>query len=214
MNQMIKVALVEDEDDLRAGVGALIRGTPGFDLAGLYLSAEAALRGIPSGEIIPDVVLMDINLPKLSGIEAVRQLKAALPNLLIIMFTVCDSAEEVFPALAAGASGYLLKRTPAAKIMEAIEDVYKGGSPITPSIARLLIQKFSNPVKTLDEPLTAREEAILRLLARGSRYKEIASDLGLGVETVHTHIRHIYEKLHVTSRTEAVVKYMGGSVAG
>jgi DNA-binding NarL/FixJ family response regulator len=209
MSELIRVAVVEDDEDLRAGMGSLIRGTPGFSLAGSYISGEAALRGIPAGEI-PDVVLMDINLPKLSGIETVRQLKASLPQIQIIMFTVCDTAEEVFPALAAGASGYLLKRTPPGQIMSAIEEVYRQGAPMSPAIARMVVENFSKrPGSSADEPLTTREETILRSLAKGWRYKEIATELGVAPETVHTHIRHIYAKLHVTSRTEAVIKYMG-----
>ncbi|MEW6159536.1 MAG: response regulator transcription factor [Verrucomicrobiota bacterium] len=204
----IAVAIVEDDTDLRDSMAALIRGTPSFSLTGAYGSAEAALHGIPLA--LPNVVLMDINLPRLSGIEAVRQLKSTLPELLIIMFTVSESAEAVFPALAAGASGYLLKRTPPAKIMESIEEVVRHGSPMSPSIARMVIESFSRKDKPMHEPLTPREESILRQLAKGWRYKEIASELGVSVETVHTHIRHIYAKLHVTSRTEAVVKYLGG----
>ncbi|MBI4658172.1 MAG: response regulator transcription factor [Verrucomicrobia bacterium] len=203
----IAVSIVEDDPDLRAAMTTLIRGTPNFHLLGAYGSAEEAFRIIP--QCPPDVVLMDIHLPKLSGIECVRQLKAQLPDLVIVMLTVSDSADDVFPALAAGASGYLLKRTPPAKLLEAIEEVHQHGSPMSPPIARLVVQTFFQRDKPVAESLTEREELILRKLAKGWRYKEIATDLGVGVETVHTHIRHIYAKLHVTSRTEAVVKYLG-----
>lgn len=203
----IRVSIVEDDSDLRATLAALIRGTPNFELLGAYGSAEEALRGLP--QAMPEVVLMDIHLPKLSGIECVRQVKTKWPDLVIVMLTVSDSADDVFPALAAGASGYLLKRTPPAKLLEAIEEVHQQGSPMSPPIARMVVQTFSQRDTGATEPLTEREETVLRQLAKGWRYKEIASDLGVGVETVHTHIRHIYRKLHVTSRTEAVVKYLG-----
>ena len=203
----IAVSIVEDDPDLCAAMAALIRGTPNFNLLGTYGSGEEALRDIPRS--VPEVVLMDIHLPKMSGIECVRQLKAQLPDLIIVMLTVSDSADDVFPALAAGASGYLLKRTPLAKLLEAIEEVHQCGSPMSPPIARMVVQTFFHRNEPAAESLTEREETVVRKLAKGWRYKEIAADLGVGVETVHTHIRHIYAKLHVTSRTEAVVKYLG-----
>ncbi len=203
----IAVSIVEDDPDLRATMVALIGGTPNFTVQGAYGSAEEALRNILRS--LPGVVLMDIHLPRLSGIECVRQLKARLPDLLIVMLTVSDSADDVFPALAAGASGYLLKRTPPAQLLQAIEEVHQHGAPMSPPIARMIVQTFFQRGQPAPEPLTEREELVLRHLAKGWRYKEIAADLGVGVETVHTHIRHIYAKLHVTSRTEAVVKYLG-----
>lgn len=203
----LSVAIVEDDPDLRANLAALIRGTPGFVLDGTYGSAEEALIGIARTK--PMITLMDINLPKLSGIECVRQLKHKLPQLVIVMLTVCDTAEEVFPSLAAGASGYLLKRTPPAKLLEAIEEVHRNGSVLSPPIARMVVETFFQRRQPVEEPLTGREEAVLRQLAKGFRYKEIAAEMGVGVETIHTHVRHIYEKLHVTSRTEATVKFLG-----
>ncbi len=205
----LSIAIVEDDPDLRGNLAALLRGTPGFALLGAYGSAEEALREIPRLATRPQLILMDINLPKLSGIECVRQLKQKMPELVIVMLTVCDSAEEVFPALAAGASGYLLKRTPPAKLIEAIEEVHRHGSVLSPPIARLVVGSFFQRQQPVQEPLTEREEAVLRMLVKGFRYKEIAADFGVGVETIHTHVRHIYDKLHVTSRTEAAVKYLG-----
>jgi len=203
----LTVAIVEDDPDLRANLAVLIRGTPGFVLEGVYASAEDALRGIV--RIKPMITLMDINLPKLSGIECVRQLKRLVPELVIVMLTVCDSADAVFPALSAGASGYLLKSTPPAKLLEAIEDVHRNGSVLSSSIARMVVETFYQRGQPVAEPLTSREETVLRHLAKGFRYKEIAAEMGIGIETVRSHVRHIYEKLHVTSRTEATVKYLG-----
>lgn len=203
----IAVSIVEDDPDLLATMATLIRGTPNFNLRGTYGSAEESLRELPKS--VPDVVLMDIHLPRMSGIECVRLLKAQFPKLTIVMLTVSENADDVFPALAAGASGYLLKRTPLTKLLEAIEEVHQHGSPMSPPIARMVVQTFFQGPGPAVEPLTEREEMVVRKLAKGWRYKEIAADLGMGVETVHTHIRHIYAKLHVTSRTEAVVKYLG-----
>jgi DNA-binding NarL/FixJ family response regulator len=203
----LSIAIVEDDLDLRANLAALIRGTPGFALVGAYGSAEEALVGVP--QVKPDVTLMDINLPKLSGIECVRQLKGRMPELEVVMLTVCDSAEEVFPALAAGASGYLLKRTPPAKILDSIEEARRHGSVLSPAIARMVVERFFQRPRPSEQSLTTREESVLRMLAKGFRYKEIAGEFGVGIETIHTHVRHIYRKLHVTSRTEAVVKYLG-----
>lgn len=203
----IAVGIVEDDLELRAAMAALIAGTPNFTLLGAYGSAEEAIRRIPESK--PDVVLMDIQLPRLSGIECVRRLKGQCPDLLIVMLTVSDSADDIFPALAAGASGYLLKRTPPTQLLQAIEEAHQNGAPMSPPIARMVVQTLFQKNQPIPDPLTEREELVLRHLAKGWRYKEIASEMGVGVETVHTHVRHVYAKLHVTSRTEAVVKYLG-----
>jgi DNA-binding NarL/FixJ family response regulator len=208
----LTIAIVEDDPGLRSGLAALIDSTPGFVLHGVYASAEEALAGIP--KTLPKVTLMDINLPRLSGIEAVRKLKCDHPQLVIVMLTICDSPEEVFPALAAGANGYLLKRTPPAKLLEAIEEVYRHGSVLSPPIARMVVDSFYRQPKPAEKPLTQREESVLRALVKGLRYKEIAVEFNVSVETIHTHVRHIYEKLHVTSRTEAAMKYLGRSHTG
>jgi DNA-binding NarL/FixJ family response regulator len=159
----------------------------------------------------PEVVLMDINLPGMNGVECVRRLKPKLPEVQVIMLTVYEDTDSIFNALAAGASGYLLKRTPPAELLEAIRDVHRGGSPMTTHIARKVVQSFqrggvsSRPT----ENLSPREQEVLDCLARGFLYKEIADKLGVSYETVHTYIRRIYEKLQVRSRTEAVAKFLG-----
>lgn len=204
----IRVAIVEDDPDIRQSLSLLVRGTPGYELCGAFESAEAALEGLPGAR--PEVVLMDINLPGRSGIECVRRLKADRPGIQVVMLTVFDDSEDLFNSLSAGASGYLLKRTPPARILEAIAEVHRGGAPMSPQIARMVVEKFfpANVARPRKVELSGREEEVLQLLSQGYRYKEIAATLGLAVDTVHSHLRRIYEKLHVTSRTEAVVKFL------
>lgn len=205
----ITVSVVEDNDALREGWGVLLKGSHGFTCVGAYSSAEEALEKIPAS--IPDVILMDINLPGISGVDCVRKLKKSLPQISIIMITVHEDSEQVFEALKAGANGYLVKRTPPAKILEAIDDVVKGGSPMSSQIARLVVQSFQSSPKVANDmhALTNREQEILALLAKGFRYAEIGESLFISTETVRGHLRHIYEKLSVRSRTEAVLKYLG-----
>jgi DNA-binding NarL/FixJ family response regulator len=204
----IRVALVEDDPMIRQSLAQLVAGTPGYQLCGDFPDAESALEKIPG--LKPEVVLMDINLPKQSGIDCVRQLKAGCPEIQMVMLTVFDDSEDLFNSLSAGASGYLLKRTPPAKILEAIAEVHRGGAPMSPQIARMVVERFCpadiRRPRRID--LSPREEEILQLLTKGYRYKEIGTALGLSVETVHSHLRRIYDKLHVTSRTEAVVKFL------
>lgn len=203
----INIAIVEDNDGIRESLAILISGSEGFNCAAAFKNAEDTIREIPRLNI--DVVLMDINLPGISGIECTRLLKSKNPQLQIIMQTVYENSEMIFESLKAGASGYLLKRTTPAKLLEAIEDVYKGGSPMSSQIARMVVESFQlKPVAEKDLPiLTNREEEILHLLSKGYRYKEIAEKLFISMDTVRSHIRHIYEKLQVRSRTEAVLKY-------
>jgi DNA-binding NarL/FixJ family response regulator len=204
---MIKVAIVEDDARLRESLGVLINGTDELRCVGTYPNAETALREIP--ENWPDVLLSDIHLPRMSGIECVAKLKEIRPQLQVIMLTICGDDEQIFESLKAGASGYLIKKTSPAKILEAIQDVHAGGSPMTSSIARKVVKCFQlqkAPKPELD--LTKRETEILALMAEGKQYKEIAEDLGISALTVRTHIQHIYEKLHVRSRTEAVVRFL------
>ena len=204
----IKVSIVEDNDKIRESLAILIDGGSGFSCVSSHASAEEALQEIPLEK--PDVVLLDINLPNMSGVECVRELKAATPSLKIIMHTVYEDRERLFSSLRAGADGYLLKRTPPGKLLEAIAEVHSGHAPMSGQIARLVVDYFhQNNLAGKTDPLTPREQEILEHLAKGYRYKEIADTLGIGFATVRTHLRNIYEKLHVSSRTEAVVKFLG-----
>jgi DNA-binding NarL/FixJ family response regulator len=174
-----------------------------------HASGEDALREIP--KVNPNVTLMDINLTGINGVECARRLKPILPATQIIMLTVYQNTEHIFNALAAGATGYMLKQTKPADLLAAIRDVFEGGSPMNSHIARKIVQSFQRPVTRTGEALnlSPREAEVLDLLAKGFLYKEIAEAMGLTYATVHTHIRHIYEKLHVRSRTEAVAKHLG-----
>jgi DNA-binding NarL/FixJ family response regulator len=173
-----------------------------------YPDAESALAELP--KLHPDVVLMDINLPGIDGVECVRQLKPKLPKAQFVMLTVYEDANRLFKSLMAGASGYLLKRTPPAKLLAAIREAHDGGSPMTPQIARRVVQHFQELPEPSSElqKLTPRETEVLNQLAKGFRYKEIVDNLGISSGTLHSYIRSIYEKLHVHSRTEAVVKFL------
>jgi len=204
----ITVSLVEDNDQLRGTLARVISRADGFQCLSQYANAEAALEGLPKEK--PDVVLMDINLPGQNGVECVRQLKQLAPATLAIMLTAYEDTENIFNALAAGASGYLLKRTSSAELLEAIRDVKKGGSPMTPHIARKVVQSFQRSASSTQstENLSEREQQVLDCLSQGFLYKEIAEKLGISYETVHTYIRRIYEKLQVRTRTEAVAKFL------
>lgn len=204
----IRVAIVEDDGGVRENLVTLVGSKKDFQCTGAYANAELALRQIPNNW--PDVVLMDINLPNMSGIELVAKLKEQRPTLQVIMLTVYSDHEQIFNSLKKGASGYLLKKMPPAKILEAIRDVQSGGAPMSNAIARQVVQYFQkSPPAAPTENLTKREHEILACLARGQQYKEIADELSISLETVRAHVRHIYEKLHVRSRTEAVVKFLG-----
>ena len=205
----ISVSIVEDDSDVRTTLAKLIHGSPGYRCVSQHGSAEVALQEIP--KVKPDVVLMDINLPGLNGVECVRRLKPLLPETQIIMLTVYQNTENIFNALAAGATGYLLKQTPPAELLTAIQNVHAGGSPMSSHIARKIVQSFQQlpPAATGAQGLSPREVEVLDLLSKGYLYKEIAETVQVTYATVHTHIRHIYEKLHVHSRTEAVAKHLG-----
>jgi DNA-binding NarL/FixJ family response regulator len=207
----ITVSIVEDNDQLRGTLARVINRSEGFQCLGDFGSAEAALEGLPKQP--PNVVLMDINLPGMNGVECVRKLKELLPKTHAIMLTVYEDTDNIFNALAAGATGYMLKRTPKDELLEAIRDVLKGGSPMTTHIARKVVQSFQRapaaPQQAMEEAnLSPREKEVLDLLAQGHLYKEIAEKLGISYETVHTYIRRIYEKLQVRTRTEAVAKFL------
>jgi DNA-binding NarL/FixJ family response regulator len=204
----IAVSIVEDDPQVRSSLAKLIDGAPGFRCVSRHGSAEEALLEIP--KIHPDVTLMDINLPGINGVECVRRLKPSLPGTQMIMLTVYQNTEHIFNALAAGATGYMLKQTPPPELLAAIKEVYAGGSPMSSHIARKIVQSFQQPAEALAEAesLSPREAEVLDLLAKGFLYKEIAEQMKVSYATVHTHIRHIYEKLHVRSRTEAVAKHL------
>ena len=198
---------MEDDRGVRESLAVLINGAAEFHCAGICANAEAALRQLPSNW--PDVVLMDINLPQMSGIECVGRLKAQRPGLHILMLTVHVDSELIFKSLKAGASGYLIKQSSPAEILGAMSDVLRGGAPMTNTIARKVVLFFQQqPAADETACLTKRELEILTHLAKGHQYKEIADLLAINVLTVRTHIHHIYEKLHVRSRTEAVVKFL------
>jgi len=207
----IAVSIVEDDLQVRSSLAKLIDGTPGFRCVSVHGSAEDALVEIP--KVKPEVVLMDINLPGSNGVECVRRLKPHLAGTQIIMLTVYQKTEHIFNALAAGATGYMLKQTPPAELLLAIKEVHGGGSPMSSHIARKIVQSFqhSAPASPEAESLSPREAEVLDLLAKGFLYKEIADQMKVSYATVHTHIRHIYEKLHVRSRTEAVAMHLRGS---
>ena len=204
----ITVALVEDSDQLRGTLARVISRAEGFQCVSQHASAEAALEALPGEK--PNVVLMDINLPGINGVECVRRLKPLLPATQVIMLTAYEDTENIFNSLAAGASGYLLKRTSSAELLTAIRDVLKGGSPMTAHIARKVVQSFHRAGASSQptENLSQREQEVLDCLSHGLMYKEIAEKLGISYETVQTYIRRIYEKLQVRTRTEAVAKFL------
>jgi len=204
----IKVVIVEDNDEIREGLSVLIDESEGFHCAATYSSAEEALQFLPAHK--PDVVLMDIKLTGMSGIDCIKRLKEKLPNLQIMMLTVYEDDDKIFNSLVAGATGYILKKTPPAALLEAIRTLYDGGSPMSDLIARKVVQSFQQMGTSSKETenLSQREQEILSYLAKGFHDKEIAEKFFISVETVRTHLRNVYKKLHVRSRTEAVLKYL------
>jgi DNA-binding NarL/FixJ family response regulator len=204
----ITVSIVEDSDKFRGTMARLLDRAEGFSCLSQYPNAEEALQGLPKDR--PHVVLMDINLPGMNGVECVRQLKRLLPEVQVIMLTVYEDTENIFNALTAGAMGYLLKRTSRDELLEAIREVHRGGSPMTTHIARKVVSSFQRTAASAaaTENLSQREQEVLDLLSQGLIYKEIAEKLGISYETVHTYIRRIYEKLQVRTRTEAVAKFL------
>jgi len=204
----IAVALIEDDKGIRETLALLLENTPGFRCLGAFATGEEALAQLP--ELSAEVVLVDINLPGLSGIEVVAALKPRYPAMQFLVLTVYEDSAKIFQALAAGASGYLLKRVPSQQLLDAIREVRAGGAPMSSSIARQVVQSFHRmgKAKQEQENLSPRESEILQLLVDGFLYMEIADKLGIGRETVRTHISRIYEKLHVRTRTEAVVKHL------
>ena len=204
----ITVAIVEDDPRTRSTLEALLEISEGFVCLGCFGSGEEALEGIPA--LGPQVVLMDINLPGMSGVECVRQLKSACPEIQVIMLTVYDDADRIFHALQMGASGYLLKRSSSDDILRAIIEVSEGGAPMSSYIARKVVQSFRAPeaAEGTGEVLTKRENEVLAHVARGCSNKEVAEALGISTETVRGYLKTIYSKLHVRSRMEAALKFM------
>jgi len=205
----ISITIVEDLDEVREGLNQFISLNPEFIIRDTFKTAEEALLQIPLSQ--PDIVIMDINLPGMNGIECIRQVKDKSPNTQFMMFTVYENDEKVFDALKAGASGYLLKNTGLAQLIEALRELHRGGSPMSSNIARKLVTVFREHEQNMPtmELLSHRENEILQLLSKGLLYKEIAEQLSISTHTVRQHIHKIYEKLHVQNRTEAINKAMG-----
>ena len=203
----IAVSIIEDDAQARKILAGWVNHAPGFRLNGDWGNAEAALAALP--EKHPNVVLMDINLPGMSGVDAVKKLKPVLPDTQFVMLTVYEDADHIYNALAAGATGYLLKETPRQELLKAIEEVHHGGSPMTSNIARKVVQSFgqARSSSSAADDLSPREQEVLDLLAQGYLYKEIAERLNISIPTVNTYVRRVYEKLHVRSRAQAVAKY-------
>jgi len=202
----IKVAIVEDLRDIREGLAQLINAAPGYRCTGVYASMEDAIEKIPHN--LPDLVLSDIGLPGMDGISGIAILKQRFPELLILMLTVYDDNERIFDALCAGACGYLLKKTPWAKLVDALKEAVEGGSPMSPEVARRVINLFREikPPKEATYELTPHEVRLLRMLVEGHSYKTAANELKVSVNTIKFHLRHIYEKLQVHTKSEAVAK--------
>lgn len=207
---MITLSIVDDDKLLRETIATFLDGSGTVRCVSAYGSATAALEKLPADK--PDVVLMDINMAGMDGIECVEKLKVRMPEVQIVMLTVYEDTDKIFRALSAGANGYLLKRVAPAKLLEAICDVHAGGSAMSSSIARKVVASFQRPPPTAapEAHLSPREQAVLECLTRGLTYKAIADQLGISIETIRTHLKRVYQKLHVRSRTEAVAKYLRG----
>ena len=205
-DKSIRVAIIEDDRALREGLGMLINGTPGFACTSSYRSVEDALRSI--GQSVPDVLLLDIQLPGMPGSEGVRIFQEKYPQLEIIMLTVLAEQDKVFESICNGACGYLLKETPPAKLLDAIREAHQGGAPMSPEIARKVVKLFqqTGPPEKFAEQLTPQELRLLRLLVQGYSYQRAADQLSISLNTVRDHVREIYRKLHVHSKSEAVSK--------
>ena len=202
----IRVAIIEDDRPTREGLGMLINGTPGYHCVGTYRTVEDALRAI--GRDVPDVLLLDINLPGMPGSEGVKPLKQRHPPMEILMLTVYAEQDKVFESICNGASGYLLKETPPAKLLEAISEAHRGGAPMSPEIARKLVTLFqkTGPTEKIEEQITPQEVRLLKLLSEGYSYQGAAERLNISINTVRDYVRSIYEKLHVHSKSAAVTK--------
>jgi DNA-binding NarL/FixJ family response regulator len=209
-NPALRVCIVEDDPPFREHLTALIGGSEGLVCGGAYPTAEAALQNISSDR--PDVVLLDLQLPAKSGLDCLSEISVRWPALPILVLTICDDADRIFRALEAGASGYLLKPVAPTRLLEAIAEIHAGGAPMSSHIARLVLRRFREQGRIRErlEALTARESEILELLSQGFLSKEIGERLGISVRTIETHLHHIYHKLHVCSRAQAVAKFLRG----
>lgn len=205
-SELIKVAIIEDRREIREGLSVMINFTDGFSCVGSYRSVEDALHRIAHN--LPDVILSDIGLPGMNGIEGVKILKEKYPQILILMLSVYDDNERIFDALCAGACGYLLKKTPPAQLMESLRDAMNGGAPMSPEIARKVVALFRDfrPPERVEYDLTPHELRLLKLLVEGHSYKTAALELSVSVNTISFHLKSIYEKLQVHSKSEAVAK--------
>lgn len=201
-----RITIFDDSADMREGLFHLISMTPGFVLAGSFPDCSNAVENVKQTK--PDVVLMDVDMPVISGIEGVRMIKNGFPQLNILMLTVFEDEDKIFEALRSGASGYLLKKIHPAKLLEAVLEVQRGGAPMSESIAKKVVEFFANESKPIlnEYQLSSREKEVLHYLVQGHSYKMIAADLHVNIETIRSHIKHIYDKLHVHSKSEAVVK--------
>lgn len=205
---LISVSIVDDEKELCQSIATFVNGSPGFRCVSTYHSAEEALKHLPAEK--PDVVLMDINMAGMNGIECVKRLKELAPQMQIVMLTVYEDSDKIFKALYAGASGYILKRLTPSKLLESIKEVNEGGSPMSSPIARKVVASFQRTDEARPEKtgLSPRERMVLESMSKGLTYKQVADELGISIDTIRTHVRRIYEKLHVQSSTEAVAKYL------
>jgi DNA-binding NarL/FixJ family response regulator len=209
---ILTAAIIEDQNEIRAGLQILINGWPGFRCTGAFRSMEEALVGIAAD--VPQAVLVDIGLPRMSGIEGIPLLRKKYPNTIALVLTVYDDDNRIFEALCAGASGYLLKKTPPSKLLECLKEAVSGGAPMSPEIARRVVELFLKfrPQEKAEHNLTAHEVRLLQLLAEGHNYKTAGEEIGVTPNTIAFHMKHIYEKLHVHSKSEAVAKALRGGI--
>ncbi len=214
-NGIIHVGIVEDDRSLREGLGLLISATPGYGCSQMYGSVEEAIRNLgANGQHLPDILLLDIHLPGMLGSDGVKLFRERFPAMQVLMLTIYAEQDKIFESICNGACGYLLKKTPPAKLLDAIREAHEGGAPMSPEIARKVVTLFqtTKPPEKLEEQLTPQEIKLLQLLADGHSYQSAAGQLAISVNTVRNYIRSIYEKLHVHSKNEAVSKALRSGI--